>query len=516
MTTAISRVSLYRAAQPASAVAWGYLPRSKAMPASFILPTAVCGLSFAAGGIPAVTDLGFILLTALCIGWLIEEVVNFQRRFGVGGLLLFGGILLWFCDDYMGYWLGADYSLMPHDPDVVAKAAFYHCIFILFMAIGLELKRGHWAVRLLQGVPEPNSRDFYFILVLFLCFVGFIPYLFFSTENFFTTIWQIIVSGRGNRGFTLTVGRTGALNYNWSGYVLEFIKIGRIAAVLAVIYAVLVAETPFKKIVGWSIWSIWLLLAFGGGNRGHVAIIGVPALFLIFLKYHATAASQGRKISLKAYVGTAVIAVVALYMVQIQAEYRNQGYQDVSVLETDIVNLRGNKMFSEGLRGWDLVGDESPFISNSWTGEGLIKAIPETVFYLVIHPIPRALWRNKPVDPLWAWYNNVMTDRGSANTTVSKGLVGSWYFRYGLLGMLQGAVLVGWMIGVAERALQQAQGRVMVILASLTFLTWLFRCFRDFAIPEFWEFAIALLFVYAMVRIYNAMFPRSVGLARAA
>src|ERR1700728_3062184 len=75
------------------------LPRSRLLPVPFLIPTLICLVSWLAGGIPLLTDLGFGSLTLICIVYLIVEIVKFPRRFGIGGILLFGGVLVWFCDD---------------------------------------------------------------------------------------------------------------------------------------------------------------------------------------------------------------------------------------------------------------------------------------------------------------------------------------------------------------------------------------------------------------------------------
>src|SRR5688500_10037701 len=86
---------------PANAAHAGMLPRSIFMPVAFLPPVALCGVSWMAGGVPLMTDLGMGALTLACGMLLLAELVNFPRRFGVGGLVLFGGVLVWFCYDYL-------------------------------------------------------------------------------------------------------------------------------------------------------------------------------------------------------------------------------------------------------------------------------------------------------------------------------------------------------------------------------------------------------------------------------
>jgi hypothetical protein len=69
-------------------------------------------------------------------------------------------------------------------------------------------------------------------------------------------------------------------------------------------------------------------------------------------------------------------------------------------------------------------------------------------------------------------------------TTIAQGLVGHWYFRFGTAGVIEGGLLVGWLMGVSERLLQRASGRPMTILAAVGLASWLFREYRSFYFIE--------------------------------
>ena len=74
--------------------AW-FVKRSVWLPLPFLVPVALCGVSWAANGISFLTDLGFIFLAVLCAVFLVVEMVRFPRRFGTGGMVVFGGVLIW-------------------------------------------------------------------------------------------------------------------------------------------------------------------------------------------------------------------------------------------------------------------------------------------------------------------------------------------------------------------------------------------------------------------------------------
>ena len=74
--------------------------------------------------------------------------------------------------------------------------------------------------------------------------------------------------------------------------------------------------------------------------------------------------------------------------------------------------------------------------------------------------------------------------------------------------MIQGGLLLGWLMIVAERALQTAGGRSISILMSMAFATWLFRCFRFFNFHELYPLLIGAAGSWAIIRVEHAITRR--------
>lgn len=140
---------------------------------------------------------------------------------------------------------------------------------------------------------------------------------------------------------------------------------------------------------------------------------------------------------------------------------------------------------------------------NRFPGEGAIRTIPDVVLRFFIHPIPRALWNNKPVDPVWAWYNELVTGEATAGTTVASGLVGWFYMRFGVAGVIEGALLWGWLARRAERGLQYAEGQPLRVMLSLGFLVWMFRCFRDLHFVELYPLVLATIVLWVVLKVFG-------------
>jgi oligosaccharide repeat unit polymerase len=483
-----------------------YLPRSPFMPLPFLAPVAIAGFSWISGGLPVMTDVAFLLLTLLCVVNLVLELHHFSRRFGTGGLVLFGGVLIWFCYDYFKHWFGAEFSNIQWvGPDIIAKAAFFHCLLVQCMTVGLLLPWGRVVEKLFYKIREP-APEAYFTVILVMLAIGFSPYFVpgWTRESLPSVLYKL-VTFQGSYSIAWNVGRSGNLNTNWGGYVAEILNVGGVGALLGMTYAILVSKSWGQRIFLCLVYLHFLASAFYSGRRGQIIYFALPPLVLLFLKYHAQVAEVGRRYSKRAYILAAAIGFAVLLTVQTQITFRARGLSEVDLDQVSITDVEGNNMFSEGLLGYARVPDETGgFFGDYFPGSRLIMPVPELVFWAAIHPIPRAAWPGKPYDRMWEWYNTLTAGTGTSGTTVSKGLVGWWYFRFGMMGVIQGGLVFGLIMRVAERALQNAQGRVIVIMLSLGITTWLLRCYRDVGFLELYTLLVGVAGLWLVARFFGS------------
>ncbi len=500
------------AALPAPRLAtdeYGYLRRSLYAPLPLLIPVLLAGGSWMFGGLPWLTDMAFNVMTFVCMAYLGIELYKFPQRFGIGGIVLYGGTLIWFSYDYLTHWLGHTY-FNPNDQYtglVVAKAVFCHTLFVLMMSVGLLIPFHKPLTRLIHAIPEPHNSNFYLWLLIALFLVGLAPYFIFTEGGALGSIMADMTAGRTGSGARWTVGRTGNVNYSWGAYAAILIQLGQIGGQLAVFYALLVARSPMTKLFAWLVWGFWLALAFGSGSRGQVVYMALPAVALVYLKYQSYAAMLARRVSARAYVFTGVLVLMVLFLVQFQGYFRTVGYtsEEADITRISVTQLRGTSMFTEGVLGYALIPDYDDFFYNKTPGEMIVRPLPQTLFWFIVGPVPRALWTTKPIDPVWEWYNFSFTQgrHGIGGTTISQGLVGYWYFRYGLSGVIQGGLLLGWLMLIAERALQTCQGKPIRILMSLAFATWLFRIFRGVNFNSLYPILIGGVVLFVVIHMVN-------------
>lgn len=482
------------------------LRRSNLLPVPFMIPSGICAMSYLGGGLPRLTDVGMLILTLLCFVCVLIEIAKFPKRYGFGGLTLYGGVLIWLCHDYFTNWFRYDFYTLqpPFSAQVIAKAAMWHCIFIFFMSIGLLIPRGGYIEKAMCSIPEPSDNRLYLWIICGLTVIGFLPFFVWSYDPIHTTLLKSMF-GSWMGQINWSVGRTGLANTNWGGYVAQFQQVGQIGGILAVFYAILIGRSSLVKVGCWLLWLFWTLSVFQEGRRGPTLAMLAPPMGLLFIKYHSIVAEYFRKHSFKAYLIAGLWGFVLLVALQFQGTFRNTAFGGASFSQLDLTKNQGNTMFSEGLKAWSMIPDRVDFFYNTFPGEGFIRPIPEQLMNFFIGIIPRALWPNKPIDKAWEWYNFVVAGTsGNTGTTISHGLVGHWYFRYGPWGVIEGALLMGWLMAIGERTLLNSNGRPMTLLFSMGFLVWLFRCYRGYAYNNLYGLVLGAIAFVILVRILRS------------
>jgi hypothetical protein len=379
-------------------------------------------------------------------------------------------------------------------------------LYILCLSIGIRIRWGRWVPRLITKLPEPRDPGDYFWVVLIAQIIGLSPFVIFTSEPFYMAIYHSITSGRGGIGAAWTVGRSGNVNYNFGAYVAQLLQIGSGSAILASFCVVFIRQSWPRTIICGFLWLLWALMGFGTGTRGEVAYLFVPLLCFLFIRFHVQAQDLLKRFSLRAYAVAAIVVLLAVALVQTQIRFRNSGFTDVNFSDVSLTNLEGNTMFSEGLKGFSLIPEQHDYFYDGFPGETIIAPIPNLILWTVIAPMPRALWTTKPIDPSWAWYNSVyagggVSSRAIEGTTISQGIVGYWFFRFGYPGVIEGGLFMGWLLGCFERALYNNRGKCIVVLASLALSTWFFRAFRDIGLQDLTETFVGLAGVIICILI---------------
>jgi hypothetical protein len=471
----------------------------------FGLATVIAAMGWAGGGSTGLDNFAWIVMTLTVFVLLLRELVQFTQVFGLGKIIFYGGVLIWFGNDYFYN------AFISHDwggyytPEQLSCATFYHCLFVGIAGLVVQTNGIGKIARLMTRLPEPKSHRAYLPVILMTSFCGLLPFMLYSKEPLLSALYHAMVNARSGNDAVLEVSR-GNLNYSWDAYILRMLDLGIVGAIFGSYYGVFMTTNRTQKVICVLNWIFWALMSFGTGSRGWVIMMIVPTAAFFFLKYQTQAAFLFRRHSIRAYAWAIGILLLGFAIMQIQITYRNIGFQRVDLNEVKFLEPQGNLMYSESLRGFKRIPAEHDYFYNDFAGETLIAAPIVEIFYCVIHPIPRALWNSKPYDRVWAWFNAAGTGRSTSElegTTLATGLVGHWYIRYGFFGVLEGAVIFGLLLSTIESAFRISNMKPLTVFLACGLLMTLFRLFRAFGYAEFWGMLIGLFIMWGLLQIFS-------------
>jgi hypothetical protein len=467
------------------------LKRANWIPALFVLPMIFTGISWLSRGVPLLTDFGMVCLLISCVACAFSEVGAFARRFGIGGLVLFGGVVIWYLHDYMTNWFNLNYAgaIVPYSREVVAKAAFFTSMFTAAGSVGLLLNPPRRLIRLSYWIPEPPSARTYFAAVLFMCAIGMIPYVFFTQGSILENLYNGLTAMRSGMGVNFTVGRTGNLNYSWGGYMAQLLQVGQTGGLLGMFYVVMIPGSRISKVICVIIWMFWSGMSFGTGSRGEFLFNILPVAGLVYIRYNALAAAYLKRFSTRSIIYTGLFMLFVLFLVQVQGTYRSVGFHSEELGNVQVFQNNGNDMFTEGLLGYQYFPTQFGFVSDTFPGAALVMPIPDVAVRYGISWIPRVLWHNKPgISSIGQWYNQQLSGGTATNDesgdvqaggTVCPSIATLAYMGYGWPGVVEIGMLFGWLCKLSERCLYANLNKPFAMMFAMGLATWLMRDFRD-------------------------------------
>ena len=87
---------------------------------------------------------------------------------------------------------------------------------------------------------------------------------------------------------------------------------------------------------------------------------------------------------------------------------------------------------------------------------------------------------------------------GRRGATISNGLVGWWWLRYGVGGVVQGGLLFGWLLCVIDRTIWLSRHKPLILVIALGFAEFMFRSFRDLRWTQLYQFLIGLAILWLL------------------
>jgi hypothetical protein len=90
-------------------------------------------------------------------------------------------------------------------------------------------------------------------------------------------------------------------------------------------------------------------------------------------------------------------------------------------------------------------------------------------------------------------------------TTLATGLVGHWYIRYGTFGVIEGALIFGFLLSTVEAMFRNSRLKPLTVFLACGMLMTLFRLFRAFGYSEIYGMIIGVFALWIILQFLSVL-----------
>ena len=352
------------------------------------------------------------------------------------------------------YWLLLDllqgvYSMATIETDQIKLAFLGIGVFVMMVWIGAV--RRPW--RIPQTVVNTAQQEFsvnaYFGIAVFCFLLAMLTFAIPCNFNIFDMIHYL-----GQERWAAPWGR-GQLG-GWDAFLDHLQYFGYLLPVLTVVMGRCVGWRNVRTILC-AMLSIIItaFLAQSGSRRVVGVVIGMALIFWVL---------GHERLRIKHVVQTCVAIVALLVTLQVMLEYRNIGLGTLFGLRTEAAESREEKrrfLENEYLRVDDnffrlcqviqFIPHSYPFVYHKY------------LFYIIVRPIPRVFWPEKPVDPGF----DLPTAVGVEGVSYSYSVIGELYMSFGFIGIAIGGWFYGRVSAMARGLLQRSNTLAALLMYSV-------------------------------------------------
>lgn len=366
----------------------------------------------------ALTSAGTLMAACLCIGPLCSAYLNPRNFLRVENIIGLAPI----------YWLLLDLIQGTADLEGVSedsvKLTFLSIgIFTTFFWFGTAGRGWRLPTYALVGLSKQPKAAGIFSITCFLFVASMLAYLipcngdvvlmFTSLSN----VWGATPWSRGDLG-------------GWRSFADHLIYFGYLLPTMTVMLAARRSWMSIETIAAGLMSGVFLLFIAHSGSRRIMGVcLGAALIYWVL---------EQRRMKFKQMAVIVLIAGGLIWLMQFMLVARSIGFTNVgqtSTYVTDSMTGKKENQFSK-VRVDDnfyrvcqlnyLIPKRQPYMNFNYIG------------FILIRPIPRALWKNKPVDPGFSLHQITATG-ASLSTTV----VGELYMSHGFLALMLGGFLYG-------------------------------------------------------------------------
>lgn len=351
------------------------------------------------------------------------------------------------------YWLLLDllqgvYTMDSVAPDEIRQAFLAIGLFVVVVWIGAVRRSWRMPDVLIRSVSQEFSVNTYFGLALACFFIGMLNFAIPCNFDIFEMVHYV-----GQERWAAPWGR-GQLG-GWDAFLDHLQYFGYLLPVLTVVVGRRVGMRNARTIacLGMSI-VMTLFLAQSGSRRVIGVVAGMALVFWIL---------DQQRLRVKHAVATLLAVVVVLITLQVMLEYRNVG---LGVLVGKADSSVGGSDKRQLLEEQHLRVDD-----NFYRLCQIIQLIPQShgfvyykyLIYVLVRPVPRVFWPEKPVDPGF----DLPTVLGVEGVSYSYSVIGELYMSLGFIGIAIGGWFYGRISSFARGLLSRSVTQSALVIYSI-------------------------------------------------
>jgi len=322
-------------------------------------------------------------------------------------------------------------------------------LFVSMVWIGTIRKSWRIPNFILNSVTPEFSANTYFILVIISFLIGMLNYAIACNFNIPMMFYYV-----GQERWAAPWGR-GQLG-GWDAFLDHLQYFGYLLPLLTVVVSRYVGWRNSRTIICILLSGIMtLFLAQSGSRRVIGVVVGMALVMWVLIQ---------PKLRIRHFVFGLIVVLALLLTLQLMLEYRNVGLGVLVGQNTEASYSRRTKhsvLEEQYLRVDD----------NFYRLCQIIQLIPRTypyvyhryIFYVLVRPIPRVFWPNKPVDPGF----DLPTALGVEGVSYSTSVIGELYMSLGFLGIAIGGWFYGRIAAMANKLLTQCNSVAALVVYSI-------------------------------------------------
>ena len=352
------------------------------------------------------------------------------------------------------YWLLLDllqgvYSMSTIDNDQIRQAFLGIGLFVVMVWIGALRRPWKIPATVIATAKQQFSLQAYFRLAIACFGIGMLTFAIPSNFNVAVMIYYL---GQERWAAPWARGQLGG----WDAFLDHLQYFGYLLPVLTVVVGKHAGWRNIRTIICMGMSFVMTLFIAQSGSRRIVGVVIGMALILWVLGHD--------RLRVKHVVQTSLAVVALLITLQVMLEYRNVGLATIVGVRTDAAESRAEKqrfLENEKLRVDD----------NFYRLCQVIQLIPKTYpfvyhkyfLYILVRPVPRVFWPEKPVDPGFDLPSAV----GVEGVSYSYSVIGELYMSLGFIGIAFGGWFYGRVSAMARGLLMRTQTLAALIMYSV-------------------------------------------------